>query len=207
MGCISAKGKLGQQSTPISLPDPSKDVSCEPRLQQFNEKLFRTVDYRMITQVYTITPTVLGSGNFGKVFLAFHHINSDFKVAVKTMQKKKIGDNLAKLKEEIKILAKLDHPNICKYYETYESPKHVYLIMEYCGGGDLFDKITSHKEGSQFTEQKAADIMKKLFLGINHCHSNGVVHRDLKPENIMYKAGEQGIDDIKIIDFGLSKLL
>jgi calcium-dependent protein kinase len=54
--------------------------------------------------------------------------------------------------------------------------------------------------------------MKKLFLAINHCHSNGVVHRDLKPENIMYKESSkdgpgQGIDEVKIIDFGLSKLL
>jgi serine/threonine protein kinase len=152
----------------------------------------------------------LGSGNFGKVFLAFHNVNYEFKVAVKTMKKKKIGENLKKLKSEIKILSKLDHPNICKYYETYESPNYVYLIMEYCGGGDLFDRITSQKEGSNFSEQKAAIIMKKLFLAINHCHTNGVVHRDLKPENIMYKENKNSnssIDDVKIIDFGLSKLL
>ncbi len=126
------------------------------------------------------------------------------------MKKKKIGENLKKLKSEIKILSKLDHPNICKYYETYESPNYVYLIMEYCGGGDLFDRITSQKEGCNFSEQKAAIIMKKLFLAINHCHTNGVVHRDLKPENIMYKenkSGNSSIDDVKIIDFGLSKLL
>jgi serine/threonine protein kinase len=53
--------------------------------------------------------------------------------------------------------------------------------------------------------------MKKLFLAINHCHSNGVVHRDLKPENIMYKEGTEGteenFEEVKIIDFGLSKLL
>ena len=92
--------------------------------------------------------------------------------------------------------------------------------MEYCGGGDLFDKITSQKDGQQFSETKAASIMQKLFLGINHCHSNGVVHRDLKPENIMYKdtqnANESLITkesvgketlEVNIIDFGLSKLL
>jgi calcium-dependent protein kinase len=47
--------------------------------------------------------------------------------------------------------------------------------------------------------------MKSLFLAINHCHSNGVVHRDLKPENIMYKEAG-GFGEVKIIDFGLSKL-
>jgi len=69
-------------------------------------------------------------------------MNPEFKVAIKTMPKKIIGESLDKIKSEIKILAKLDHPNICKYYETYESPKHFYLVMEYCGTVDLFDKIT-----------------------------------------------------------------
>lgn len=113
-----------------------------------------------------------------------------------------MGDSFDKIKEEIRILSKLDHPNICKYYETYESPKHFYLIMEYCGGGDLFDEITQKE--NEMTENKAAEIMKKLILAINHCHSLNIAHRDLKPENIMYT--EDG-KDIKIIDFGLSKLV
>lgn len=54
------------------------------------------------------------------------------------------------------------------------------------------------------TELKAAEIMKKLFLAINHCHTNQIAHRDLKPENIMYT---EEFADIKIIDFGLSKLI
>jgi len=111
-------------------------------------------------------------------------------------------------------LSKLDHPNICKYYETYESPKNVYLVMEYCGTKDLFDKITNQVDGCHFTERKAAVLMRKLLLAINHCHSNGVIHRDLKPENIMYNQqgtsngkGDMWSDDIKIIDFGLSKIV
>ena len=93
----------------------------------------------MISNTYVIQPKILGSGNFGKVFLANNTQNLDFQVAIKAISKRKIGSSLENIKEEIKILSKLDHPNICKYYETYESPKHFYLIMEYCGGGDLFD--------------------------------------------------------------------
>ena len=70
--------------------------------------------------------------------------------------------------------------------------------MEYCPGGELFEKLTNNRE--EFTEQKAAVIMQSLFLAINHCHSNGIAHCDLKPENIMY----DGADRIKIIDFNLS---
>jgi len=72
--------------------------------------------------------------------------------------------------------------------------------MEYCDGSELFEQLTNNED--LFTEQQAASIMRKLFMAVNHCHSNGIAHRDLKPENIMYST--KG-DDIKIIDFGLSK--
>jgi calcium-dependent protein kinase len=101
--------------------------------------------------------------------------------------------------QEIGILSSLDHPNIIKYHETYQSAKYMYLVMEFCGGGELFDKLTSNNK--TFSEASAADIMETLFLAVNHCHHNKVAHRDLKPENIMYS--ESG--KIKLIDFGLSK--
>lgn len=54
---------------------------------------------------------------------------------------KKIKDELDAIKEEVAILTKLDHPNIVRYYETYEDDRNIYLVMEYIGGGELFDKI------------------------------------------------------------------
>lgn len=143
---------------------------------------------------------MLGAGNFGKVFLAQSTADSEFKVAIKTIQKKRLLDKIEVLKDEINILSSLDHPNIVKYYETYESPNYLYLVMEYCHGGELFKKLTEN--GEDFTEQKAARIMKSLFLAVNHLHSKGIAHRDLKPENVMYGSDER----VKIIDFGLSKL-
>jgi calcium-dependent protein kinase len=104
--------------------------------------------------------------------------------------------------DEINILTKLDHLNIVKYYEAYSDFKNIYLIMEYCSGGELFDKIVK-EEKNGFNESEACIIMNKLFRAVNHCHASGVVHRDIKPENIM--VGSDG--ELKIIDFGLSKLL
>lgn len=78
----------------------------------------------------------------------------------------------------------------------------MYLVMEFCDGGDLYDKIQSYWQGSGFTENEAAKIMETLLRAINHCHENGIVHRDIKPENIMLGA----LEELKIIDFGLSKV-
>jgi calcium-dependent protein kinase len=79
----------------------------------------------------------------------------------------------------------------------------MYLVMEYCGGGELFDRITNSAE-EKFGEKQAAVIMKKLISAINHCHANNIAHRDLKPEKIMY-VGKSDDSEVKIIDFGLSK--
>jgi calcium-dependent protein kinase len=96
-------------------------------------------------------------------------------------------------------LTKLDHPNIVKYYETYDDDKYIYLVMEFIGGGELFDKI-AQQSNNVFSEEMAAYYMKKLFSALNHMHSQGVVHRDIKPENIMLTIN----GELKLIDFGLS---
>lgn len=84
---------------------------------------------------------VLGAGSFGKVFLSESIADSSFKVAIKVLNKAKLKDNIEAIKEEVGILTKLDHPNIVKYYETYDDAKYMYLVMEYCNGGELFEKI------------------------------------------------------------------
>lgn len=168
-------------------------------------KNIKVVNLNQIRCKYNINPTVLGSGTYGKVFLASLKSNPNIKFAIKTLPKSKLSDsNLNDIKEEIKILQTLDHPNIIKYIETFENKKNMYLVMELCEGEELFSKLTKLDE--PFTEQEAAIIMRKLFHAISHCHANNIAHRDLKPENIMFKK-KGGIDhnEIKIIDFGLSK--
>jgi serine/threonine protein kinase len=113
-----------------------------------------------IKKKYHIEADVLGSGAFGKVFLASSVADKDFKVAIKVISKNKIGDDIEQLLDEINILKSLDHPNIVKYYETYENQKYMYIVMEYCPGGELFDVIAkrARNEGS-FNESEAADMM------------------------------------------------
>lgn len=76
-------------------------------------------------------------------------------------------------------------------------------MTELCSGGELFDRII---ENEFFTEDKAAVIFKQILMALNYCHTNNIVHRDLKPENFLF-AGKEETADLKIIDFGLSKIM
>lgn len=69
----------------------------------------------------------------------------------------------------------LDHPNIVRLYEVFESDDFVYLVQEVCDGGELFFYVTKSKH---LTEEEAANIMRQIFSAINYCHSNQVCHRD-----------------------------
>jgi len=93
--------------------------------------------------------------------LATSIADKDFKVAIKVISKAKLGDDIEQLKNEINILRSLDHPNIVKYYETFENHKYMYIVMEYCAGGELFDVIAKKaKAEGCFNESEAADMME-----------------------------------------------
>ena len=102
--------------------------------------------------------------------------------------------------KEIELLKSLDHQNILKIIEIYESDIFVYIVTEYCKGTDLYTKIQREKS---FNETTTGIIMFQLFSAINYCHSKHIMHRDLKPENIMIEENTiDGYLQIKIIDFG-----
>ena len=85
---------------------------------------------------------VLGVGAFGRVFMTTNRHDKNLKVAIKVLDKHKLKENIDCIIEEVAILNKLDHPNIVKYFETYDDNKYIYLVMEYVSGQQLFDKIT-----------------------------------------------------------------
>lgn len=97
----------------------------------------------------------------------------------------------------------MDHPNIIKLFESFEDHRNIYLIMELCVGGELFDRII---ESGHFMESQAAVVMQHIFRAIYYMHEIHVCHRDLKPENFLFTTKEP-LDKaaLKIIDFGLAK--
>ena len=176
MGCATGKPKAARK---LSLESNTimKDIQ-KGKLQNYEFK------------------KLLGQGRFGRVLLGKRCENGQL-VAIKAIAKTKAAVSLSQLMKEIEILSQVDHPNIVKYLEHFETEQYLYIVMEYCSGGDLFTKIVNR---DKFSEAEAASLMAEILRAVNHCHHLGLIHRDLKPENIMYS--EEG--QIKIIDFGLS---
>lgn len=84
-----------------------------------------------LQEQYYVDKEPLGSGSFGKVYRAISKSDPNKKFAIKTINKKKLSkDDLVNVYREVHMLIKLDHPNIIKYYETYEESKYIYLVME-----------------------------------------------------------------------------
>ena len=124
--------------------------------------------------------------------------NSNDLYALKSIQRGLITPDFEEeLRNEIMILKTLDHPNIVKAYDIFDSEKEIYIVMELCSGGDLYMR-------NPYSEVQACKIVLQVTSAIKHMHENGVVHRDLKFENIMFE--NTSLDaQVKIIDFGLSK--
>ena len=140
----------------------------------------------------------LGKGSFGKVKYAIDNETGE-PVAIKIVSKelivrRNLGPNL---KKEITIMKFISHENIVDVKSVFATTDKLYIVMEYEGGGELFDKIV--QEG-KFTESTARHYFKQLVDGLEYCHEINVCHRDLKPENLLLDS--EG--NLKISDFGFS---
>ena len=110
-------------------------------------------------------------------------------------------DDINDVRREVGIMHHLTgQPNIVELKGAYEDKNYVHLVMEFCAGGELFDRIIAK---GKYSELAAARLFKTVVQVIHTCHSLGVMHRDLKPENFLFL--HKGEDSpLKTIDFGLS---
>lgn len=152
-----------------------------------------------VKAVYTFERR-LGVGKFGVVNQVCLNKDKNKKYAVKSIKIESIIAELKLIENELDILRQVDHPNIIKYYETYNDGEYLHIVTELCTGGELFELIT--RKG-KFSESEAARIMEKILTAISFLHNLGICHRDIKPENFMFSSSDPDAE-IKIIDFGLS---
>ena len=147
---------------------------------------------------------VLGSGISGLVRLATHKATGA-KYAVKCLDLGLVetDEGLQQLREEIAIMCQLDHPNIVRLEEVYESHNEIYLVQELCLGGELFDRLDEQPD-YHYTEAQCARLVKQMLCSVRYIHSKGIIHRDLKLENFLFSSSDPD-SELKMIDFGLSK--
>ncbi|KAK8571549.1 hypothetical protein V6N12_027634 [Hibiscus sabdariffa] len=144
----------------------------------------------------------LGRGEFGITYQCVHLETKEI-YACKKISKAKLKTDIdvEDVTREVEIMMHLPkHPNLVSFREAFEDNDAVYLVMELCRGGELFDRIVAK---GHYTERAAAKVIKTILEIVKVCHRHGVVHRDLKPENFLL-ADESEAAPIKVIDFGLS---
>eukprot|EP00931_Biecheleriopsis_adriatica_P064764 TRINITY_DN3946_c0_g1_i2.p1 TRINITY_DN3946_c0_g1~~TRINITY_DN3946_c0_g1_i2.p1 ORF type:complete len:552 (+),score=85.30 TRINITY_DN3946_c0_g1_i2:112-1767(+) len=147
---------------------------------------------------------VLGTGSFGVVRTATLRAGSQQVRAVKIV--KRCGDaddpwsEIAMIRAEAIFLGHLDHPNIVRVWDSYEDDDDIYMVMDLCSGGEVFNKLLEVK---RFSERRAAGMAIQILAAIEYLHNNRIMHRDVKAENFLL------VDDscspvLKLIDFGFA---
>lgn len=166
--------------------------------------LRKAVGYECFFDHYEIIDDI-GRGKFGVVKLGVHK-STKTRVAIKTIKKDNIKTKQDQelVKVEIDIMKLCRHPNIVNLLDHFENSDYIFIVMEYIQGGDLAHYV--RKFNGTLTEKKASELMKNLALGLQYLHGYGIIHRDLKPDNLMM-TDRTAKADIKIMDFGLSKMM
>ena len=141
---------------------------------------------------------ILGEGSFGKVFKIRMKSNGEI-YAMKVLNKKFLMKNnqLKYAITECNVLKQAASPFILTLYYSFQTQENLYMIIDYCPGGDL----NFHIIQNLFEENEARFYIAELILGIEHLHKLDILYRDLKPENILIAQDNH----IKLADFGLAK--
>ena len=178
-------------------------LNVEPILRRSNSMFLHPspdIDLKVLKQIgdYTLG-TELGSGAFGKVVLGKHILTNE-PVAIKILDKMILShtpDDYQSVKQEISILKSVKHKHIVQLYDVLQTPRHIFIIMEYCEGKDLLDYILTK---SKLSEEESLKYFHQLINALFYLHSQNIAHRDIKIDNMLLDRNR----DLKLVDFGLS---
>uniref|UniRef100_A0A671FZ38 non-specific serine/threonine protein kinase n=1 Tax=Rhinolophus ferrumequinum TaxID=59479 RepID=A0A671FZ38_RHIFE len=146
---------------------------------------------------------VIGEGAFGKAYLAKgksdskHCVIKEINFAKMPIQEKEAS------KKEVILLAKMKHPNIVTFFNSFQENNRLFIVMEYCDGGDLMKRI-NRQRGVLFSEDQVLSWFVQISLGLKHIHDRKILHRDIKTQNIFLSKNGMVA---KLGDFGIAKVL
>mmetsp|Transcript_52831 Transcript_52831/g.59950 ORF Transcript_52831/g.59950 Transcript_52831/m.59950 type:complete len:642 (-) Transcript_52831:145-2070(-) len=159
-------------------------------------------DTRPTVQQFLPLLRVLGKGSFGKVVLVQKRVGREKGTlfAMKILKKSHLvrRRQIERTRTERKVLSAVNHPFIMKLHYAFQSPDKLYLVLDYCPGGELFFHLSRFR---RFPERVARFYAAELLLALSHLHKRGILYRDLKPENVLLDADGH----VKLGDFGLAK--
>ncbi|KAM4802057.1 serine/threonine-protein kinase Nek1 isoform X5 [Urocitellus parryii] len=144
----------------------------------------------------------IGEGSFGKAILVESTEDGRQYVIKEISISRMSSKEREESRREVAVLANMKHPNIVQYRESFEENGSLYIVMDYCEGGDLFKRINAQK-GILFQEDQILDWFVQICLALKHVHDRKILHRDIKSQNIfLTKDGT-----VQLGDFGIARVL
>ncbi|XP_069457550.1 serine/threonine-protein kinase Nek5 isoform X1 [Ovis canadensis] len=145
----------------------------------------------------------IGEGAFGKAYLAKRKSDSEPCVIKEINFEKMPIQGKEASKKEVILLAKMKHPNIVTFFNSFQENNRLFIVMEYCDGGDLMKRIRRQR-GVLFSEDQILSWFVQISLGLKHIHDRKVLHRDIKTQNIFLSKNGMVA---KLGDFGIARVL
>lgn len=212
-----------RSTVPLSIKIPIAPLFHPEHIMQHDSSSAVTANGRTFSQGGTVLETIcdrnafankydiikeIGRGGFSTVYQCRLKANPAKEYAVKIVDLRPLRlrekFNPARLRREIDIMKRLQHPNIVEFIEGFETEEQLLMVMELCPGEELFDVILARQK---FSEQDAKPVFAQVVRALHYLHCLNIIHRDVKPENILilHRKDSSGNSIAKLLDFGLSK--
>eukprot|EP00929_Paragymnodinium_shiwhaense_P123110 TRINITY_DN9660_c0_g1_i1.p1 TRINITY_DN9660_c0_g1~~TRINITY_DN9660_c0_g1_i1.p1 ORF type:complete len:590 (+),score=131.20 TRINITY_DN9660_c0_g1_i1:92-1861(+) len=205
--CVDKQHPTEIAHTLAAASSPEQAVSLSEASRRSSNAAITSAKYQLVSKRslhrdYDVESKVLGQGLCGDVVLARSKVDGR-PYALKIIRKTQLSaSKLKQMANEVEIYLGLDHPNIARLHDVYESTNEIALLTECCQGGELYLRL--QKRGV-YTNADAAEATRQMLRAVGYLHANNVVHRDLKLENFLYES-EDPQAQLKLIDFGFAKL-